>query len=226
MEIPMSSLRPPLRLALIASLLTITATAYPQSSASVAESASAEHVENGVPLTQLIATVAKKTGKKFIVDPRVRGIVTLALQETTNLTYSDLLMILEIYDYTAAEYGGYVKVVPIAAARQLPSPILSGKESHPEAEVVSAVITLKNVPAAQVVPIMRPLIPQYGHLAALPCTNKLILVDTFGNVKRLEAIIQALDVGDPFKPEKCEGRPSGETGRPAQAERGPTSSGS
>ena len=167
-----------------------------------------------MPLSQLIAAVAKKTGKKFILDPRVRGEAAIVGQEANNLSYNDLLMVLEIYNYTAAEYGGYVNVLPIAAARQVPSPILSGKESRPDAEVVTTVIRLKNVPAAQLVPILRPLIPQYGHLAALPCSNTLILVDTFGNVKRLEAVIQALDVGDPFKPEKCEGHPGGENGRP------------
>jgi general secretion pathway protein D len=206
MEIQMRSLRSPLRLALAASLLSVTAAAYPQSSTAISESVSAEHVENGVPLAQLIAAVAKKTGKKFLLDPRVRGDAAIIGQESANLSYGDLLTVLEIYNYTAVEYGGYVNVLPIAAARQTPSPILAGKESRPDAEVVTTIISVKNVPAAHLVPILRPLIPQYGHLAALPCPNKLILVDTFGNVKRLEAVIQALDVGEPFKPEKCEER--------------------
>lgn len=196
----------PLRITLVASLLTVTATAYPQSSPSVAESVSAEHVENGVPLSQLIAAVAKKTGKKFIVDPRVRGEAAIVGQEPNSLSYSDLLTILEINNFTAAEYGGYVIVLPIAMARQVPSPILTGKESRPDAEVVTTIIPLKSVPAAQLVPILRPMIPQYGHLAALLCTNRLILVDTFGNVKRLEAVIQSMDVGEPLKSLKCEGQ--------------------
>ena len=62
----------PLRPALVVSLLIMTAAAYPQSSASVSDSVSAEHVENGVPLSQIIAAVARKTGKKFLLDPRVR----------------------------------------------------------------------------------------------------------------------------------------------------------
>ncbi len=48
------------------------------------------------------------------------------------------------------------------------------------------------------------LIPQMGHLAALPCVNKLILVDRYANARRLQAIIETLAVGEPYKPRKCE----------------------
>ena len=171
---------------------------------SASESASPEHTEGGVPISQLIAAVAKKTGKKFVVDPRVHSDIILVGQEPASVSYNELLSILAIYGYVATETGGYVTIFPDANARQVRSPILSGKESYPDAEVVSVVITPKSVSAAQLVPILRPLIPQYGHLAAMPSVNKLILVDRFSNVKRLEAIIEALDVGEPYKPEKCE----------------------
>ena len=200
MEITLSTLRP----GLLAALLSFTAAAYPQASPSTADTVSAEHADNGVPIAKLIATVAKKTGKKFLLDPRVHAEVALVGQDPASVSYNELLTILQIYGYVAAEFGGYVNVSPIANARQEPSRLLSGKDSRPEAEVVTTVIPLKNVPAAQLVPILRPLIPQYGHLAALPCSNRLILVDTFGNVKRLEAVIDAMDVGEPYKPEKCE----------------------
>lgn len=171
---------------------------------SASESASPVRVEGGIPLSNLIATVAKKTGKKFVLDPRVHSEIILVGQDPASVSYNDLLSILAIYDYIATDTGGYVTILPDANARQIPTPMVSGKESYPDAEVVSMVITPKNVPAAHLVPILRPLIPQYGHLAAIPCVNKLILVDRFGNVKRLKAIIDAMDVGEPFKPEKCE----------------------
>ena len=176
-------------------------TARAQSSS---ESASTEHAENGVPLERIIASVAKKTGKKFVLDPRVRGDIVIIGQEPASVSYNDLLSVLATYDYVAIETANYVTILPDANARQNRSPILSGKESYPDAEVVSVVITPKNVPAAQLVPILRPLIPQYGHLAAVPCVNKLLLVDRYSNVKRLQGIIEALDVGEPYKPEKCE----------------------
>jgi general secretion pathway protein D len=187
-------------------LISLAGAAFAQSSPekSAVEIASAEHMENGVPFSKLIATVAKKTGKKFIVDPRVHGEAGIVGQDTSNVSYSDLLTILHVYGYTAIESGGYVSVVPDAVARQVPTPQITGKETRPDAEFVTKVITVKNVPATQLVPILRPMVPQMGHLAALPCVNKLIYVDTFANLQRLQAIIEALDVGEPYKPAKCD----------------------
>jgi general secretion pathway protein D len=187
-------------------LLTLTGTAYAQSQSPAIESAtvSTTHVENGVPIAHLIATVAKKTGKKFVIDPRVRGEAVIVGQDPSNVTYGDLLTVLHVYFYTAVESGGYVNVIPDASVRQSSVPEVTGKESRPDAEFVTKVIVVKNQSAAQMVPILRPLIPQVGHLAAFPCSNRLILVDTFANVQRLQRIIDELDVGEPLKMEKCE----------------------
>jgi general secretion pathway protein D len=177
--------------------------AWAQSAA--VESASLERVENGVPILQVIEAIAKKTGKKFVIDPKVHGEVALVGQSPTNISYDDLFTILQVYGYTAVEYpGGYVSIIPDAKVRQLGLPLVSGKETRPDAEFVTKVFTLKNVPAMHLVPILRPMLPQVGHLAAFPCSNKLIMVDTFANVRRIEAVIAALDVGEPYKVDKCD----------------------
>jgi general secretion pathway protein D len=187
--------------------LSLTGAAHAQSSSSdntSSVSTTSVRAENSVPLSRLIATVAKKTGKKFVIDPQVHGDAEIVGQDAANISYGDLLTILHVYGFTAVEYGGYVNVVPSASVRQLPVPQVSGRETRPEAEFVSKVITVKNVPATQLVPLLRPIMPQVGHLVALPCVNKLMIVDTFGNVQRIQALIEALDVGEAYKPEKCE----------------------
>ena len=188
-------------------MLTLTAGAYAQSSTAESATASNEHVENGVPIAHLIATVAKKTGKKFVIDPRVHGEAVILGQDPSNISYADLLTVLHLYGYTAVEYGGYVNVIPDASVRTMPVPEVTGKESRPEAEFVTRVFVVKSQSAAQMVPILRPMIPQMGHLVAFPCSNRLILVDTFGNVQRIQHIIDELDVGEPLKMEKCENLP-------------------
>lgn len=188
-------------------LLGVAGAAHAQSSPSEnpsTMSATSVRGENSVPISRLIATVAKKTGKKFVIDPQVHGDAEIVGQDAANVSYGDLLTILHAYGFTAVEYGGYANVVPSAGVRNLPVAQVSGRETRPEAEFVSKVITVKNVPATHLVPILRPIMPQVGHLAALPCVNKLIIVDTFGNVQRIQAIIEALDVGEPYKPEKCD----------------------
>jgi len=168
---------------------------------SVAESAG--HSE-GVPIERVIAAVAKKTGKKYLIDPRVHGNVEILGQDIAAVTYSDLLSILLLNGYTALEGSNYITVVPLTDMRVTPSPLVTGKESYPDAQFVTMVITVKNTMAPALVPILRPLIPTYGHLSAMPCTNQLLLVDNFANVKRLEKLIGSLDVGAPFVPRSCQ----------------------
>jgi general secretion pathway protein D len=173
---------------------------------SASESTASPPVENGIPISQLIASVQKKTGRKFIVDPRVHADIALLDKDVSHLSYDDLLMILKVYGYIGVENDNYVEVLPNANARQSGGPLITGKEKRPDAEIVTKILSAKNIPVVQLVPILRPMIPQYGHLAALPCVNKLIMVDTFANVRRVEAVIESLDVGEPYKPEKCEAR--------------------
>jgi general secretion pathway protein D len=156
-----------------------------------------------VPLTSLIATVAKNTGRKFVLDPRVRAPVMLVGEDPSSVTYDQLLTILDTYGFTAVETGGYVQVVPDAMARSEPLPLISDKDKRPDGEYVTAVLHVKSLPAAWFVPILRPMLPQQGHLAAVVCANTLVIVDRFANVRRIESIVKAMDTGAPIKPPKC-----------------------
>jgi general secretion pathway protein D len=157
---------------------------------------------NAVPIATVLSSVAKRSGKKFIVDPQVRGDVVLLERNFASLTYEDLLMLLQVNGFTAVTNGDYVRVVPLAAVRQLALPMATD-DRHPLAEYVTKIVPVKNMPAPLLVPTLRPLIPQQGHMVAMPCTNDLLIVDTFGNIQRLEKIIRSLDRGEPHRPGKC-----------------------
>jgi len=158
---------------------------------------------DAVNIEQIIAGTAKKTGKKFLIDPRVRAQVTLVGLDPNNLDYPTLLTVLQMHGFAAFDDGKYVRIVPDSNARQQAMPLLTGDRSYANAEYVTRLIAVKSVPAAMLVPILRPLLPQQAHLVALPCKNTLLLVDTFDNVKRVEDIVSSLDRGEPFQPEKC-----------------------
>jgi general secretion pathway protein D len=161
---------------------------------------------DGIALEQLLASVAKKSGKKFIVDNRVSGNVEILGQDISAVNYSDLLAILLLNGYTAIEGNNYVSIIPVSSVRVEPLPLATGKESFPDAQFVTMIVPVKNVPAPQLVPIIRPLLPTYAHLAAMPCVNSILVVDNFANVKRLEKLIASLDVGkQPFAPPSCDG---------------------
>lgn len=157
---------------------------------------------NSIPLSTVIAAVAKRSDKKFIVDPRVRGDAVLLQVDPATLSYDGLLMLLSVHGFAAVTSDDYVRVVPDTIVRQLPLPIADG-DKHPAAEYVTRIWTVKSVPAPQLVPILRPLLPQQAHMVALPCTNNLIVVDTFGNTERIDQIIKSLDRGPAYVPEKC-----------------------
>lgn len=156
-----------------------------------------------VPISSLVATVAQKTHKKFVLDPRVRAEVTLIGEKPSNVTYDELLTILDTYGFTAVESGGYVRVIPNAMVRWQALPLVSGNEKRPADEYVTAVFHVRSIPAAWLVPILRPMVPQQGHLAAMVCSNDLIMDDRFANVRRIEAIVKAMDTGASIKTPAC-----------------------
>jgi len=146
-------------------------------------------------IRQVIEAVGAVTGKNFVLDPRVKAQVTMLSSAPMNpdAFYEAFLSILSVYGFVAVPSGNVVKVLPDANARQLP-----GAEGAPGGgrladDLVTRVISVRNVAAAQLVPILRPLIPQYGHLAAHAPSNLLIISDRASNVERMIRIIERID---------------------------------
>jgi len=143
----------------------------------------------------LISTVSKFTNKNFVVDPRVKAKVTVVSSNTMSEdeVYEVFLSVLQVHGYAAVPVGSIIKIVPEVNAKQGPLPVVRGEGSSGD-ELITKVITLNHVPAAQLVPILRPLVPQQGHLAAYNPTNTLIITDHAANIKRLVLIIRSIDL--------------------------------
>lgn len=152
---------------------------------------------NSADITALINTVSEITGKNFIIDPRVKGKVSVVSQQPldSNALYNVFLSILDIHGFVAIPVGNNViKIIPDANAKQSNSPVLAeGQMQGLSDDIATRVIRLKNVSASQLVPILRPLIPQQSHLAAYPGTNILLISDRIGNIDRLLRIIDRID---------------------------------
>lgn len=146
-------------------------------------------------LSQIIQAVSEVTGKNFIIDPRVNAKVTMlsATPMSPAAFYEAFLAVLQVYGYVAVPAGKVIKIIPNTDARQLPSIDLPNEVSSTSDEIVTQIITMKNISAAQLVPLLRPLIPQQGHLAAYPAGNMLIISDRASNVSRIMKIIQRMD---------------------------------
>ncbi len=142
-------------------------------------------------ITSVISTVSEMTGKNFIVDPRVKGRVTVISSRPMEAdeVYQVFLSILNVQGFAAIPGKNAIKIVPEVTAKQgaIPNKGGSGDES------VTRVVRVNNVAAAQLVPVLRPLLPQEAHLAAYTPTNVLIVSSTAANVDKLVELIQTVD---------------------------------
>lgn len=150
--------------------------------------------EQSVDLTELLANVSRATGMEFLVDPRVRFQV-YGVPRIDNPTYAELLTILRMHGYTAVNVGGRVNIVPDSLVRFMPVRVLNRDDaSVPDDEYVTRIIEARNAP--QLVPVLRPLMPQSAHLAAVGGAEgeagKLILMDTYANIRRMTEVIREL----------------------------------
>src|SRR4029453_2907270 len=97
------------------------------------------------------------------------------------------------HSFVAVESGGIIKIVPDANQRQMPNRDLPNRIDPDSEEVITQVVAVQNVNAAQLVPVLRPLMPQNAHMAAYPAGNILILSDRASNVNRIMRIISRID---------------------------------
>lgn len=141
----------------------------------------------------LIATVSEITGKNFIVDPKVEGKVNIVSTRpmSADEVYEVFESVLRVHGYAAVQSGSMVKIVPEIIANQDGSATSSGPRG-PDT-LTTEVIPLKHVSAAEMIPILRPLVPQQAQIAAHKSSNALIVVDRAGNIARIEALIARID---------------------------------
>lgn len=149
-------------------------------------------------LQSFIETVAEITGKNFVIDPRVKAKVTVvsARPMDPKEIYEVFLSVLQVHGFATVEVGEVIKILPDVNAKQGPGSVVTGAAGSKGDELVTRVIEVNNVAAAQLVPILRPLVPQQGHLAAYPGSNMLVISDRGANIARLEKIIRRIDQPD------------------------------
>src|SRR3984957_8099306 len=146
-------------------------------------------------ITQIIEAVGMATGKNFIIDPRVRAQVTMlsSTPMTPDQFYQAFLAILQVHGFVAVPAGNIIKIVPDANMRQYAANDLPDHVSSSSDEMVTQVLAVQNINASQLVPVLRPLMPQNAQLSAVTGANILILSDRASNVNRMLRIIARID---------------------------------
>jgi general secretion pathway protein D len=128
--------------------------------------------------------VQQVIGRPIIIDPRVRAQLTILSNApmTAEAFYRTYLAALEVHGFIPLESGNNIMIVPDANAR------FGAGEDY-----VTQAIVLDNIGAQQLVPILRPLLPQSAHLAAHQISNSLIIADRPQNIRRMIELVRRMD---------------------------------
>lgn len=149
--------------------------------------------EGTVPITALIQQVAGRTGTQFVVDPRVRADVPLAGMQADRVDLDRLRAILRVHQFVAVQENGFVSVQPDAGARQFATrTFYDTNVDAPDDELVTVLLQAKRLCAPHAVPVLRPLMPQAAHLAAMP-PDLLIINDRARNARRIADLFTRMD---------------------------------
>ncbi|MEO0345318.1 MAG: secretin N-terminal domain-containing protein [Pseudomonadota bacterium] len=141
----------------------------------------------------MIKTVTANSGKRFLLDYRVPNGIVVGPAGYADMDYDAFLSVLNNNDLAAVTTGDYVTIVPKKGVRQTAIPVLKDGETAAPGAWVTRVFALQHLPAPQLVPVLRPLMPTSAHLAAQGNANALIVVDRYANTERLRQVIEQLD---------------------------------
>lgn len=164
--------------------------------------------ENGTPmyevnfvdteLGEFIDSVSRITGTTFIVDPRVKGKVTVRTVDLhdADAIYDIFLAQLRAQGYATVDLpNGSVKIVPDQAARLEPVPVeAGGQQGEGSDSVATRVFNVRNAASEQVLGILKPLIdPRVGVITPYPAAHQLVVTDWRSNLDRIASLLRQLD---------------------------------
>jgi general secretion pathway protein D len=149
-------------------------------------------------IEQTIRAIGQFTGRQFVIDPRVKGTITLVTERPVNKAqaYEQLLAALRLQGYTIVEggSGGVSRIVPEADAKLQGGRVIGAEQVTPRGDqVVTQVFQLQHESATALVPVLRPLIAPNNTISAYPGNNTLVITDYADNLRRLAQIISAVD---------------------------------
>lgn len=146
-------------------------------------------------ILSVISEVSQETGKNFIVDPRVSGKISLVSSKPIKQAevYQVFLSVLGMLGYSAIPDGNVVKIIPNMESGEQATSVASKAHPGKGEEVVVRVIPLQNVSASQLIPVLRPMLPQWSNVSAYTPGNVLILLGRASNLDRIHSIIDDVD---------------------------------
>lgn len=146
-------------------------------------------------ILSVINEVSQETGKNFVIDPRVSGKITLISSKPVRHqeVYQVFLSILGMLGYSAIPSGDVVKIVPNMESGEHGAVVANQYAPGKGDEIVVRVILLSNVSSTQLIPVIRPMMPQWSNVSAYAPGNILILLGRASNLERIVDVILDID---------------------------------
>tara|TARA_R100000306_G_scaffold62565_2_gene73643 strand:- start:17970 stop:20138 length:2169 start_codon:yes stop_codon:yes gene_type:complete len=147
-----------------------------------------------------ITQIADITGYSFVINPRVKAKVTVISNTPMNReeVYEMFLSVLNVHGFSAIPGEDVIKIVLENEAKQ-GAANLDRFKKVPADQLVTQVIEVKNANALELVPILRPMVAKYGHLAGVAASNALIISDHVNNINRIRSLVRELDSPADYK---------------------------
>jgi general secretion pathway protein D len=160
----------------------------------IAEASAQEQVRinfRDADIRSVIESVAEITGKSFVLDPRVKGKVTIIAPQAidSSLLYSAVLSAIQVQGFQAVEDGAVTRIVPFNQSFSFAGGIGDNK-------LETQVLKIKYVQASTLVPVLKPMLSNGARLMAFAQSNYLVVSDIRSNLNRLKALIKEMDDPD------------------------------
>ena len=142
-------------------------------------------------IENVVESIAELTGGTFIIDPRVKGKMTIVSPDPVeaDLLYEIFLSALQVHGFQGVNDGAATRIVPLSRSINVPI-------GSPGNEITTEVISLRYIAANELVPILKPLMSQGAHLGAHPASNKIVITDSKAQVRRIRGILRDMDNSD------------------------------
>ena len=147
----------------------------------------------GMHVSEFAERIEKNLKAKVLVDPHVAGGSMIVNMGKDSLNYGQILTQLNMNGLTAIKSKDYIEIIQNRDARQSDIPTVEKGKSYYEDEYVTDIIFLDKACPNSILATLRPMVPQYGHLSSYEEAHALVIVDTYGNVQRVKALIRAFE---------------------------------
>ena len=142
-------------------------------------------------IRSVIESVAEITGKSFVLDPRVKGKITIVSPKPieSELFYEAVLSALQVQGFQAVDDGAIIRVVPFSQSFQISPGLVGG-------ELQTKVISINHVKATELLPVLKPLMSKGSLLQAYDAGNYLVATDTRSQIRQIEAVLRKIDIAE------------------------------